>query len=75
VDTTGWFNPVGHIDKYPSVPCGTTVIFNEYAAAVDGIRQADCRIGKSRGCKAANEGPPNGPFDARVSATRQGGSA
>ena len=29
VETRGWFNPVGQIDKYASGPCGMTVRFNE----------------------------------------------
>src|SRR5271166_3665897 len=38
VETVGWSSPVGQIVKYPKCcPAGTTVTFNEYAAAPEGM--------------------------------------
>ena len=39
VDAFGIACPVGHVVRYPSGPGGTTVKFNEYAAALTGIPQ------------------------------------
>src|ERR1700676_2327080 len=72
VETNGCGWPVGHAVKNESGPCGTTVTFNEYAIAVDGIPQPLPGIAKARTSAASMLGPPKGPFGRRVSAMRQG---
>jgi hypothetical protein len=58
-------------------PGGTTVIFNEYAWAVEGTLQPLAGIGKLRVAPAAMDGGPKAPLSplpptTRVSAIRQG---
>src|ERR1019366_2220532 len=73
VETGGRDCPLGQMVKYPSIsPCGTTVTFNEYACAVDGIPHALAGMTKSRLLPPSIAGPPKGPAGLRVSATRQG---
>ncbi len=55
-----------------SAPEGTTVMFKEYACALEGMPQATLAMLNGRTCAAAREGPPKGPVGLRVSATRQG---
>src|SRR5258708_37741780 len=66
VETLGCDWPVGHTDKNPSGPKGTTVILSEYAAAFEGIPQALPGTTKSRLLLAPIDGPPKGPFAFRV---------
>ena len=78
VDTPGYGCPVGQIDRNPKGPCGTAVMFKEYACAIPETPQALDRIGKLRVVLAAKVGGPNEPVKpspVRVSATRQGGKA
>src|SRR5579863_2006222 len=72
VDTTGCVCPVGQVVRYPSNPCGTTVIFNEYAAAPAGTPHELEGTGKERLVPPARDGPPNVPVGFRVSNIRQG---
>src|SRR3954453_13861987 len=69
LDASGWVCPQGKAVRNPSAPCGTTVMFNEYACAVFGIPQA--LLGMANALAAAlpwRKGPPNGPVALRVSA-------
>ena len=73
LDASGCRCPQGKAVRNPSAPCGTTVMFNEYACAVFGIPQA--LLGIANALAAAlpcRKGPPNGPAGLRVSAMRQG---
>src|ERR1017187_3053104 len=74
VETSGWPSPVGQIVRYPTGPfcIGTRVTFNEYAAAVEGMLQLPCGIGKLRYVPPVMGGPPKVPFAFRVSTTRHG---
>ena len=61
----------------PTAPDGTTVKFNEYAWAVDGMEHPEERIGNVRSAYAARLGGPNAPVKlwvVRVSAMRHGAS-
>jgi hypothetical protein len=73
LDASGCACPQGKAVKNPSGPCGTTVIFSEYACAEFGIPQA--LLGIANALAAAlpcRKGPPKGPVGLRVSAMRQG---
>src|SRR5207249_2971720 len=60
----------------PSWPWGTTVALREYACAVLGMLHALSGIANPRaGAPPRKNGPPNGPFGFRVSATRHGDAA
>src|SRR5690348_17245953 len=75
VDTSGLACPVGHTVRYPSGPLGTTVTFNAYAFAPDGMPHELPGTGKSRVDPAAIIGGPNAPLmfcPERVSANRHG---
>src|SRR5208283_3508438 len=72
VETNGWLSPVGQRLRYPRNPCGTTVTFNECAAAVAGIAQSLFGMGKLLVSPPVMLGPPNTPTGLRVSATRHG---
>ena len=48
VDTVGNDSPVGHAVRYPKVECGITVMFNEYACAVEGTLQPLVGSGRTR---------------------------
>jgi hypothetical protein len=48
VETLGRDTPAGHTLRNCSCPCGTTVMFNEYARALAGTPQLLCGIGTSR---------------------------
>src|ERR1039458_9095710 len=73
VATTGRPSPAGQIVKKPSVYCGTTETFSEYAAALAGMLQPpSCGMGKFW------EVPPwmgPLPFGGRVSTSRHGVTA
>ena len=74
VDTFGIGWPAGQVLKNDSPPCGTTVKFNEYAAAVAGIPHEPGSV-KDRWVAAAIVGGPKAPVNpdpVLVSATRQG---
>src|SRR5260370_3479701 len=71
-DTAGCACPVGQTVRYPSEVWGTTVTFSAYAWALEGMPQELLGITKLRDVPAARYGPPNGPTEFRVSATRQG---
>ena len=73
LEASGCGCPQGKAVRNPSGPCGTTVIFSEYACAVFGIPQT--LLGMANALAVAwprREGPPNGPVGLRVSAMRQG---
>src|ERR1700690_868429 len=72
VETNGCVAPVGHAVRYGNTPSGTTVTFNEYAAAVDGTEQPPAGSTNERTVCAASSGPPNAPCAPRVSTTRHG---
>src|SRR5579863_10149733 len=72
VETRGWMPPAGHVVRYPRIPDGTTVMFSEYAAALDGSPHAPCDSGKDLSVPPVRTGPPNGPAGFRVSTTRHG---
>src|SRR6202790_2848798 len=72
VETTGLARPDGHKVKNAKGPAGTTVTFNEYAAALAGIPQLPAGMRMPRWLAACIEGPPNGPGASRVSKTRHG---
>src|SRR5271169_4349972 len=72
VDTLGCAAPVGHAVRYGSTPFGTTVTFNEYAAAFEGTEHSLAGSTNERVDCAASSGPPNGPFPIRVSTIRHG---
>src|SRR3981081_4543917 len=74
VETKGCGVPLGHMVRYPSDPCGTTVTFSEKACAVAGIPQALVEMVNSRVAPPPSAGPPNGPVGLRVSAMRHGGT-
>ena len=61
VETVGKDSPVGQAVKYPSVVCGSTVMFSEYACALEGILQPLDGIGNSRVEPLAKDGGPNAP--------------
>ncbi len=52
VETIGCANPVAHAERYESRPSGTTVTFNEYAAAA-GAEQPLAGMEKDRVSPAA----------------------
>lgn len=72
VEVGGRFCPHGNSVRNPSLAFGTTVTFTEYAFAVEGMPQALPGTLKALEVPAARNGPPNGPFGFRVSATRHG---
>src|SRR5437016_4187321 len=74
VEASGSDCPHGNIVRNPSVACGTTVAFREYACAVEGIPQALFGIVNPREAPPLRNGPPNGPFAFLVSATLHGGT-
>lgn len=72
VEVGGRLCPQGKSVRNPSLTLGTTVTFTEYAFAVEGMPQALEGMLKPRVVPAVRNGPPNGPFGLRVSATRHG---
>src|SRR5207244_48503 len=75
VETSGRDCPVGHVERKPSGPCGTTVMFSEYACAAEGMLQLLFGTGKSRMEPPMRVGGPKAPVMpslARVSAMRHG---
>src|SRR5947209_4202758 len=74
VDDSGCPWPVGQIVRNPSLCCGTTVTFSEYAMALDGMLHGlpACPSGKERAMPPVIGGPPKVPSGLRVSTTRQG---
>jgi hypothetical protein len=76
VDTPGYGAPAGQTDRNDNGPGGTTVMFNEYAPALDGIvHVVELGIGTERFTSAANDGGPKAPVKGwveRVSNTRHG---
>src|ERR1017187_2901243 len=72
VETNGRGEPVGQAVRDDNTPPGTTVTFNEYAAAVCGMLQPPDGMGNKRASVAPISGPPNGPPAPRVSTTRHG---
>src|SRR5580700_10621850 len=79
VDTPGYGCPTGHTDRNESGPGGTTVMFSEYAPALDGmVHVVEVGIGTERVTFAARDGGPKAPVNGwvdRVSITRQGVTA
>ncbi len=75
VETPGCAPPVPHSDRKPSGAGGTTVAFNEYALADDGMFHALLWTGTVRACAAARIGPPKVPTVPRVSMIRHGVTA
>src|ERR1035437_3715835 len=74
VETTGWPSPVGQMVRYPSVPCGTTETFNEYAAALAGmLHPPSCGMGKFWNVPPGIGPLP--PYCRRVSTNRHGVTA
>ena len=61
VDTFGKACPAGQTDKNDNGPFGTTVIFSEYARALEGMPQLLFAIGKSRCTDATRLGGPKLP--------------
>src|ERR1700690_2509963 len=72
VETNGCPAPVGHAVRYGNPPSGTTVTFNEYAAAFEGTGQPPSGSANDRTDFASISGPPKGPAVPRVPATRHG---
>jgi hypothetical protein len=79
VDTPGYAAPAGHTDRNASGPGGTTVMFSEYAPAVDGMLHfVEVGIGTVRPIYGVSDGGPKAPVKLdplRVSITRQGVTA
>src|ERR1700730_9392691 len=61
VETPGKPRPTGQVERKPTGPGGTTVMFSEYACAVAGIPQLLDKIGKSRLRRPSRLGGPNAP--------------
>src|SRR5580692_4009403 len=62
VDTPGYAAPAGHTDRNESGPGGTTVMFSEYAPAVDGmLHVVEVGSGTVRPIYGVSEGGPNPP--------------
>jgi hypothetical protein len=73
LDASGCGCPQGNAVRNPNGPCGTTVMFSEYACAMFGMLQA--LLGMAIALAATlpwRKGPPNGPAGLRVSAMRHG---
>src|ERR1035437_3545187 len=73
VETSGWVCPVGHVVRYDSGPCGTTVKFSDRASAPEGMEQT-FEVGMARVWPPSIVGPPFGPGAFLVSLIRHGES-